>query len=59
MYLVCAVADHRVGLARARLPVGEQTAMIALPGIGQNLQADLLEHDLLIRVLVPISPGIN
>lgn len=42
--LVGAVADHAVGLAGARLAVGEEAAVVALPRVLQYPQAQVVEH---------------
>lgn len=50
-YLIDSVADHAVGLPRAGLPIGEKAAMIAFPGIVEDVFADPLEDLLLVGIL--------
>ena len=45
------ITDHRVTLARARLSVGKETAVIALPRVVKHLTAEALVNLLLIGVL--------
>jgi hypothetical protein len=54
-YLVRTVPDHGVGLSGAGLSVSEETAVVTLPGIGENLEADFFEDLPLISVLVTIG----
>ena len=35
-------ADHRVGFARARLTVGEQRGIVAIPGVMQYSDAQII-----------------
>jgi hypothetical protein len=54
-YLVSTVTDHGVGLSGTGLSVSKETAVVTLPGIGENLEADFFEDLPLISVLVTIG----
>lgn len=42
---------HRVGFARASLPVSKQTAIVAFPGIVKDLLAQCLVNHVLVCIL--------
>jgi hypothetical protein len=54
--LIGSIPDHGIGLARSRLAIGKQTAMIPLPRIIQNLDTDLLEDRFLVCVFLALGP---
>ena len=39
-------------LPRARLTVGEEASIVALPGIAQDVEAEALENNLLVSVVI-------
>ena len=49
--LVRPVADHGVTFARARLPIGKQAAVVALPGVVEHLLAEGVVARCLVGVL--------